>query len=165
MCVRFFLSSPLSFFQMLTLSLYEMPRCALRDKGARKIRLEKLRAMNTEGLLYSAHYPAPAAYWTDELRQKRNSDIVKLQLLNLLRPNMLKKVVGVIDKQTGERKFVDQTVIQTFNNKLRLNPQILTKGIARRRKRFESRLIKELDDWTVLCNDVNRIIAKFAIMD
>ena len=152
----------LSFFQMLTLSISpEFNDWEFRNKHFRSLRLAQLRDMKNEGIYNSV----PLKYWDDELRQKKKSDIVKLQLLELLSPTMLKKVVGVRDRVTGDVKFVDQTVIQTFDKKLNLNPDILAKGDAFQRKKFESRVIKELDDSTILCNDVNRIIAKFAIMD
>lgn len=92
-------------------------------------------------------------------------DVAKLQLINVLSPTLMKKVMGVEDRRTGDIKMRDQTVVDTLDKKLQLNLAIIQASQCWRRKRFESRLIKHLDDWTVLCTDVNRIIAKFAIMD
>ena len=116
---------------MLTLSISpEFNEWEFRNQYFRSLRLAELRNMKNEGIYNSV----PLKYWDDELRQKQKSDIVKLQLLELLRPTMLKKVVGVRDRVTGDVKFVDQTVIQTFDNKLNVNPDILAKGGAFQRK-------------------------------
>ena len=92
-------------------------------------------------------------------------DIAKLQLINVLEPKMLKWIIGVEDRRTREIKFCDPIAIKTLDKKLQLNLAILKKGHIWRRKRFEQRLIEALDDSTILCTDINRIIAKFASMD
>ena len=92
-------------------------------------------------------------------------DIAKLQLINALDKKILKWIIGVRDRRTMETKFCDPIAIATLDKKLQLNLEILKKGQIWRRTRFEQRLIEALDDSTVLYTDVNRIIAKFAIMD
>ena len=89
-------------------------------------------------------------------------DIAKLQLINVLEPKMLKWIIGVEDRTTREIKFCDPIAIATLDKTLQLNLEILKKGQIWWRLRFEQRLIEALDD---LYTDVNRIIAKFAIMD
>ena len=151
------------------LSLSNMPEGRFINRTFREQQLLLLQLMRTTGPFngsYRYYYiNSRIALWTDELREKRLFDLAKLQLINMLPAPLLKKVVGVQDRTTRAIKFRDPTVIQTLDNKLRLKTEIVEKDPVWRRKLFESRTIKALDDLTVLCNDVNRIIAKFAIMD
>jgi len=135
-------------------------RPALCTKGCRRHHIEQMKWYMNIPPNSPFYDPCHEGHFHEMVR-----DIAKLQLINVLEPKMLKWIIGVEDRTTREIKFCDPIAIATLDKKLQLNLEILKKSKIWRRKRFEQRLIEALDDSTVLYTDVNRIIAKFAIMD
>lgn len=88
-------------------------------------------------------------------------DAAKLQLLNLLEPKLLEKIIGVKDRKTSNIKNRCKIVIETLDKKLQVNLEIVKKDPMWLRKKFERRISAQLDELTVLYTDVTRIIASF----
>ena len=139
----------------------------MRDPLSRKdFRLDRLNLVKCLIRYYSTLPPDSPLYdkqYGDFIPEMK-LDAAKIQLIHLLSPAFLKKVLGVYDRNLREIKFQDPIVNKTLDKKLRLNVELLQKEPIWRRKRFEKQLF-ELLDMTVLHIDVARIIVKFAIMD
>ena len=57
--------------------------------------------------------------------QEMERDAAKLQLLDLLDPYILKRIIGVEDRKTGEIKMRDPIMNRTLDQKLQVNLEIV----------------------------------------
>jgi hypothetical protein len=139
----------------LTIDLHKL----LSNRAARKTQSEIIRWHLA--LPPDSPYANPLHF---EHFQEMERDAAKLQLLNLLEPKLLEKIIGVKERNTNIVKKRCKTVIQTLDQKLQVNLEIVKNDTKWWRKKFERRIVAQLDELTVLCTDVNRIIAAFAIL-
>jgi len=139
----------------LTIDLHKL----LSNRAARKTQSEIIRWHLA--LPPDSPYANPLHF---EHFQEMERDAAKLQLLNLLEPKLLEKIIGVKERNTNIVKKRCKTVIKTLDQKLQVNLEIVKNDTKWWRKKFERRIVAQLDELTVLCTDVNRIIASFAIL-
>jgi len=60
--------------------------------------------------------------------QEMERDAAKLQLLDLLDPYLLKRIMGVEDRKTGEIKMRDPIMNRTLDQKLQVNLEIVRRA-------------------------------------